>query len=232
MKHLRLWPRSLSGQIALDAGGKVVGAGDIKVQARQCFSNIESILARCGGRMSDIVWELNPACDTLASFGHYLAAHAERWAQLTGTRFKVEIPPDLPALAMSALARRYLAMVIQEALNNVAKHAGATETKLLLRIGPDELFLSVQDNGKGFDPAANEATPAGASRNGLRNQKSRLRSATTSAAAAGERTAKPRAFSAASVSRLPNTQRSLPANWSTASSSSVTTAGIPTCPPA
>lgn len=126
------------------------------------------------GRMSDIVWELNPACDTLASFGHYLAGHAERWAQLTGTRFKVEIPPDLPALPMSALARRHLAMVIQEALNNVAKHSGATETKLLLRIGPDELFLSVQDNGKGFDPAVNEATPVGSSRNGLRNQKSRL----------------------------------------------------------
>lgn len=126
------------------------------------------------GRMSDIVWELNPACDTLASFGHYLAAHAERWAQLTGTRFKVEIPPDLPELAMSALARRHLAMVIQEALNNVTKHAGATETKLLLRIGPDALFLSVQDNGKGFDPAANEDTPAGTGRNGLRNQKSRL----------------------------------------------------------
>lgn len=126
------------------------------------------------GRMSDIVWELNPACDTLASFGHYLAAHAERWAQLTGTRFRVEIPPDLPALAMSARARRHLALVIQEALNNVAKHATATETKLLLRIGPDELFLSVQDNGKGFDPAVNEATPAGPGRNGLRNQKSRL----------------------------------------------------------
>lgn len=126
------------------------------------------------GRMSDIVWELNPARDTLASFGNYLAAHAERWAQLTGTRFKVEIPPNLPALVMSAVARRHLAMVIEEALNNVAKHAGATETKLLLRIGPDELFLSVQDNGKGSDPSANVAAPVGTGGNGLRNQKSRL----------------------------------------------------------
>lgn len=45
----------LSGQIALDATGTLVGAGDIQVQARQCFRNIESILARCGGRMSDVV---------------------------------------------------------------------------------------------------------------------------------------------------------------------------------
>jgi signal transduction histidine kinase len=125
-------------------------------------------------RMNDIVWALNPACDTVASFGHHWAGHAEHWSQLTGTRFKVEIPPDLPALPMSAVARRHLAMVIREALNNVAKHAQATETRLLLRIGPADLFLSVQDNGKGFDPATNEAAPVGTSRNGLRNQKSRL----------------------------------------------------------
>jgi signal transduction histidine kinase len=64
--------------------------------------------------------------------------------------------------------------VIQEALANVAKHAGATEAKLVVRYGPDQLFLSVQDNGKGFDPAETEATPVGHSRNGIRNQRSRV----------------------------------------------------------
>lgn len=45
----------LSGQIALSPAGVVVGVGDLQTQARQCFSNIESILGRCGGRMSDVV---------------------------------------------------------------------------------------------------------------------------------------------------------------------------------
>lgn len=126
------------------------------------------------GRMSEIVWELNPACDTVASFGHFLAAHTEQWAQLTGTRFKVEIPPELPADPMSPSARRHLSLVIQEALANVAKHAGATEAKLVVRYGPDQLFLSVQDNGRGFDPAETEATPVGQSKNGIRNQRSRI----------------------------------------------------------
>jgi signal transduction histidine kinase len=126
------------------------------------------------GRMSEIVWELNPACDTVASFGNFLAAHTEQWAQLTGTAFKVEIPPELPVEPMSPSARRHLSLVIQEALANVAKHAGATEAKLVVRYGPDQLFLSVQDNGKGFDPAETEATPVGHSRNGIRNQRSRV----------------------------------------------------------
>jgi enamine deaminase RidA (YjgF/YER057c/UK114 family) len=45
----------LSGQIALSPAGELVGAGDIKAQARQCFQNIQAILARSGGRMSDVV---------------------------------------------------------------------------------------------------------------------------------------------------------------------------------
>lgn len=126
------------------------------------------------GRMGEIVWELNPACDTLASFGHHLAEHAEQWAQLTNTRFRAEIPPDLPADAMCPEARRHLALVVREALANVAKHSGATEAKLVVRYGPDNLFLSVQDNGRGFDPAETDSTPAGQSKNGVRNQRRRI----------------------------------------------------------
>lgn len=45
----------LSGQIALDAAGKIVGEDDLVAQARQCFQNIQSILKREGADMSDIV---------------------------------------------------------------------------------------------------------------------------------------------------------------------------------
>lgn len=45
----------LSGQIALDASGEVVGEGDVIAQARQCFENIKAILKREGASMSDIV---------------------------------------------------------------------------------------------------------------------------------------------------------------------------------
>jgi len=45
----------LSGQIALAPDGKLIGEGDLTVQAHQCFRNIQSILARVGSSMSDIV---------------------------------------------------------------------------------------------------------------------------------------------------------------------------------
>lgn len=44
--------------------------------------------------------------------------------------------------------------IVQEALTNVAKHAGATHVHVSLISGADRLFLSVTDDGAGFDEEA------------------------------------------------------------------------------
>lgn len=44
----------LTGQVAWDETEKIVGLGDIEAQTRKCFENIEILLARVGGDMSDI----------------------------------------------------------------------------------------------------------------------------------------------------------------------------------
>ena len=45
----------LKGQVALDRGGEVVGAGDMKAQVEQVLENIKTVLAHVGGEMGDIV---------------------------------------------------------------------------------------------------------------------------------------------------------------------------------
>jgi reactive intermediate/imine deaminase len=45
----------ISGQIAFDKDGKVVGAGDMKVQAEQVFKNLQSALTAAGAKFSDVV---------------------------------------------------------------------------------------------------------------------------------------------------------------------------------
>ena len=42
--------------------------------------------------------------------------------------------------------------IAQEALNNVAKHAKATEVNVRLHRGADRVSLSIHDNGRGFEP--------------------------------------------------------------------------------
>ena len=45
----------ISGQIAVDREGRVVGAGDFPAQARQVFENLEAALAAAGAGFDDIV---------------------------------------------------------------------------------------------------------------------------------------------------------------------------------
>ena len=45
----------ISGQIAFDKDGKIVGAGDMKAQAEQVFKNLEAALGAAGAKFSDVV---------------------------------------------------------------------------------------------------------------------------------------------------------------------------------
>ena len=46
----------VSGTLALDAAGKLVGAGDVRAQTRHVLETIKSVLAAAGGRMTDITF--------------------------------------------------------------------------------------------------------------------------------------------------------------------------------
>jgi reactive intermediate/imine deaminase len=68
----------ISGQVAVDVNGHVVGPGDIRAQTRQVLENIKAALAAVGGTMDDI------ACVNVfvVNMEHLAAIHevrAEYW---------------------------------------------------------------------------------------------------------------------------------------------------------
>ncbi len=65
--------------------------------------------------------------------------------------------------------------IIQEGLNNIVKHAGATQVKIQLRESNDELHIHIRDNGKGFDATAIAGSGADSPGFGLMNMKERVR---------------------------------------------------------
>jgi enamine deaminase RidA (YjgF/YER057c/UK114 family) len=48
-------PIFISGQVALDGAGKLVGEGDAARQTEQAFRNLRTVVEACGGTMDDIV---------------------------------------------------------------------------------------------------------------------------------------------------------------------------------
>lgn len=67
-----------------------------------------------------------------------------------GVPCRVNVPPGICKVddGLSVALFR----IAQESLNNVVKHAGATQVSLTLQEAPKYIVLEVQDNGRGFDP--------------------------------------------------------------------------------
>ncbi|MBL8208063.1 MAG: hypothetical protein JNM09_27770, partial [Blastocatellia bacterium] len=65
--------------------------------------------------------------------------------------------------------------IVQECLNNIVKHAAATEASVQLRRLPSSLKLTIQDNGRGFVPAVVHSTSAGKGSFGLTGLAERAR---------------------------------------------------------
>ena len=133
------------------------------------LSNIISTTREIIQAMDEIVWTINPKNDTLDNLANYIFQHAQEYFQNSGVRCRLDLPAALPQQAISTEERHNLFMAVKEALNNVLKHAGATEVRLSLTIEGNRLGIVIADNGRGFLVA--EARPRG---DGLENMRRRL----------------------------------------------------------
>ena len=119
--------------------------------------------------MDEIVWTINPKNDTLDNLANYIFQYAQEYFQNTGVRCRMDLPPQLPYYPLSTEERHNLFMAVKEALNNVLKHAGATEVRISLAVEGSALKIIVADNGCGF--VLNGSHNGG---DGLNNMKERL----------------------------------------------------------
>jgi len=84
----------VSGQIAYDSSGNLVGEGDIKAQTRQVFENIKSVLESAGSGLKDIV-KINSYITDGSKFMDMLAVRSEIFGN---------DPPASTAVVVQALA--------------------------------------------------------------------------------------------------------------------------------
>jgi signal transduction histidine kinase len=77
----------------------------------------------------------------------WLAREVSRTAPLQVEVAVGECPEDLPEEHRTCVFR-----VVQEAVRNASRHSGARQTRIFVSQLADCLRVSVQDDGKGFDP--------------------------------------------------------------------------------
>jgi signal transduction histidine kinase len=77
------------------------------------------------------------------------------------------------SFVLPADLRHDLFLVVKEALNNVLKHAAASELRLEVSVHGDLVRIMIEDNGCGFDAASGRPGRKG---NGLDNMRRRMES--------------------------------------------------------
>ncbi len=97
-----------------------------------------------------------------------IAEQAAEFEKYTGVVCNVNLPDD--QLVYSGRVDIALFRIVQEALNNIAKHAKASHVDVVLDDVDDEIVLTVRDNGVGI-PAA---SPGDVVTHGLRGMRERV----------------------------------------------------------
>lgn len=104
------------------------------------------------------VWNLRPTPLEEKRLADAMRQEIDLLVQEAGLRATFEVSGD-PA-GLSGETENGLYRIVQEALNNVRKHARASEIQLILCIHENEIEIRIRDDGVGFDPEASR--PAGA----------------------------------------------------------------------
>jgi signal transduction histidine kinase len=107
-----------------------------------------------------LTWELRPAIE-MVSLSAALRHLVESWSERFGTAAEFV---DSGAHEAPSDVQEQLYRVAQEALHNVAKHAGASHVTVMLESRGAELVLLIEDDGAGF---STEDTPGRSLSGGL-----------------------------------------------------------------
>ena len=104
--------------------------------------------------MSDIVWAINPQKDHLSDLTQRMRTLTSEVSTAGGIKVRFRSPEAVADLPLGANLRREVFLIFKECVNNIVKHSGATEADVDFRIDARQLFLRVEDNGQGFEVAA------------------------------------------------------------------------------
>jgi signal transduction histidine kinase len=146
--------QDLHDEIGSSLGSIALIAQDIHVddpQARDDLAEIKTIADESVAAMRDIT--------RLIQSDRYGSDDLATLLRETAARLLRTIPHSLTVEAGTSSRKlpvdrqRDLILMFKEALHNITRHAEATAVSLKLKQTADSLILTLQDDGKGFDPA-------------------------------------------------------------------------------
>ncbi len=141
-------------QLNLDRLGRVLEGEPEEIQDR--LELVRALTKRAIGDLRRIINDLRPGTLDRLGLAPALTSVAEQTLSPLGIKVavEVELPERLPGEIETILFR-----IAQEAISNVARHSRATEFRIRIERQPKVLLMTLQDDGRGFNPLATSSDP-------------------------------------------------------------------------
>ncbi len=150
--------RDLHDNMGAYTSAMIAGLNQIKVQDVQEEKQLENLKdygANIMGYLRETIWMLNTEDLTITAFTDRIKNYSLRISH-SYPSVELEVKEDIQddrKLAPTQMLNVF--RIIQEALNNAYKHAGATNI-IITVISKDKLYFEIQDDGKGFNAQEKE----------------------------------------------------------------------------
>jgi two-component system sensor histidine kinase NreB len=121
---------------------------EVPAKARGRVTRVNELVRRAIADSRQLVWSLRPP--ELERLG-LVPALRRLVEETTAETITVDLHEEIGELRLDVETEAVVYRVVQEAVNNAIKHAGASAISILLRRRGDVLSTIVEDNGRGFD---------------------------------------------------------------------------------
>ncbi len=137
---------SLSSILLLSNIAKGEGANKSELLGRISENAAEVI-----ERISDIVWTTNPTYDDGENLRSKIMNYIVPLCHAQGIALRANVSEAMKVISFSMDSRKNLFLIIKEAMNNILKHAQASEVTFDVFVKEQVLTVEIADNGRGFD---------------------------------------------------------------------------------
>jgi signal transduction histidine kinase len=120
---------------------------------------LKGIAEQTLGELRRLIYDLRPTVLDDLGLGAAVRWYVREVVEPSGLAVTLDLQGTerrLPPAVETALFR-----ILQEAVNNVLKHAAATRARIALDVGTDAVRLTVRDDGRGFEVGRPPARPGG-----------------------------------------------------------------------
>jgi ligand-binding sensor domain-containing protein/two-component sensor histidine kinase len=132
-------------------------------QAHTFLSRISEEVHASSQSLDDIIWSVNTNNDTWEETFSRMRRYAAEVFDNSSITYNIKLDEQAGRVKLNMEKRRDVFLIYKELLNNIHKHAAATEVWIDMHFKEQKLIMDIRDNGKGFNKIAQTH------RNGLKN---------------------------------------------------------------